>query len=403
MAKKELGGLDYILRICSLYIIVWTISPPLQYPTIFRICAICAGSVWVLLSWFSIAYEKTDLHGVYIAVCAFCVLTIFIEWVCGSSIEEAIINRLQTIILLLFVLQYMYYKDYDAVFIKQLTVITIICLSVWQIRTLIEYQTNPGVSRLLVRSSDEAQYYASKGVGGYGLVYPSVFINIALMHLIGRVKGFKKIFVLIPLLIGVLLVFSSGFLIAVIMTLVSLGAWAVRMFGNKNIKTIIISIICLTVVIFIVMELLLKYSDSIVNALDGTFYKVKIQEIINALKDDHQVTGKLEGRTSRYLESITGIFKYPVIGAKFLGLESELGGHSTLLDVLGLYGIFSIGFYFAIYFAIKNMYKMAEHKGFIIAVIILFILNGVLNTFVGSHGIIFVVIPGVILLGNKEK
>ena len=402
MVKKKLDGLDYILRMCSLYILIWTISPPLQHPMVFRVLVLGAGLMWLLLSWFKIAEVKTDIHTIYLAVCGFCAIAIIIEWAFGSNFVDAVISQLQIIILLLFVLQYVYYSKNDIQFIKLLTIIAIICLSIWQIRTLIEYQTNPGVSRLLVRSSEDAKYYASQGVGGYGLVYPSVFTNAALMYLLTRVKGFRKIFVLIPLVIGLLLVFSSGFLIAVIMTLVSLGCWAIRMFNNQNVKAISLSIVCLSIIVFIAMELLLKYSDSIVSALDGTFYKIKVQEIINALKTD-QTTGKLEGRTSRYIESITAIFKYPIIGAKILGFESDIGGHSTLLDLIGLFGVVAIGFYVAIYYILKAMYKMAEHKGYVIAIIILFVLNGVLNTLVGSHGIVFIVVPGAILLANTEK
>ena len=196
------------------------------------------------------------------------------------------------------------------------------------------------------------------------------------------------------------MVLSSGFLIAVILTLVSLGCWLIKMFNSKKIKTILLSIFILVMVVFVGVELLLKYSDSVLDALRGTFYEEKVEEIINALLTD-QTTGKLEGRTNRYMESITGIFRFPIIGAKILGLESELGGHSTLIDMLGAFGVIAVGFYYAIFAAIKSLYKAAEHKGFIIALIILFVLNGTLNTLVGSHGIIFIVIPGVIMLANR--
>lgn len=401
LAEKKLGALDYILRISSLYILIWAISPPLQHPMLFRIIVIGASLVWLMISLLSLADTDTNIHKTYLVVCVFCIMAIMIEWVCGNSLLDAIISQLQIIILLLFVLHYAYYSKYDVNFIKILTIIALICLSIWQVRTLIEYQANPGVSRLLVRSGEEAQFYASKGVGGYGLIYPSIFSNVCLMYLFRKVKGFNKILVLVPLVIGVLLVFSSGFLIAVIMTLVSLGCWFVRMFNNKNINSILISIFCLLIIVFVAMELLLQYSDSIIEALDGTFYKVKVKEIINALRTD-QVTGKLEGRTSRYLESILGIFKYPIVGAKLLGYGTEIGGHSTLLDMVGLLGVFSFGFYFALYSVIRSIYKTSKYKGFIITIILLFVLNGVLNTLVGSHGIIFIVVPGAILLSKTE-
>ncbi len=402
MLKKKLDGLDYILRLCSLYILIWTISPPLQHPMLFRILVLAAGLLWVLLSWLKISGGNTNVQVVYLSVCIFCILAIFIEWIAGSGIIDAVISQLQIIIFLLFILQFIYYKNYDTEYIKILTIVALLLLTIFQVRTLIEYQTNPGVSRLLVRSSEDAKSYAAKGVGGYGLVYPSIFSNTALMYLLGKVKGPKKIPVLISLIIGVLLVMSSGFLIAAIMTLVSIFAWIIKMFNTKNVMDVLLSILLLIVIVFTAMDLLLEYSDSVIEAMDGTFYKQKVKEIIHALKTD-QTTGKLEGRTSRYLESIKGIFRFPIIGAKVLGYESELGGHSTLLDMLGLLGIFSIGFYYVLYFALKSMYKLIKHKGFIITVVMLLLLNGTLNTIVGSHGIIFIVVPGVVLLSKTEN
>lgn len=393
---------DHILRLCSLYILIWTISPPLQHPIIYRGLGLIAGVLWVLISWMKIGKLKTDVHGVYISICLFCVFTIMIVWASGGGLVDATVTQLQLIILLLFVLQYAYYSQQDKDFIKVLTIVTFFCLSIWQIRTLIEYEINPGVSRLLVRSSDQAQYYAAQGVGGYGLIYPSIFTNAALMYLFSKWKGLKKILLLIPLTIGILLVLSSGFLIAVVMTLVSLGGWLIGLFSRKNITAILLSLIGLVAIAFLVINVLLKYSNEILQALDGTFYQRKVEEIITALQTS-EVTGKLEGRTSRYLESIIGMFKYPIIGAKILGLESELGGHSTLLDLLGLFGVFSIGFYFAIGHVLKSIYQKAVHKGYVAAIIVLFLLNGILNTLVGSHGIIFIVVPGVILLAKTEN
>ena len=401
MVKRKLDGLDYILRMCSLYILVWTISPPLQHPILFRVLVLGAGLVWLFFSWLKIAEVKTDIHGIYLAVCVFCVIAIMIEWACGINLVDAAISQLQIIILLLFVLQYIYYSKNDIHFIKLLTIVAIICLSIWQLRTLIEYQTNPGVSRLLVKSGEVARYYAAKGIGGYGLIYPSVFSNMALMFLLGQWKGKKRILLLVPLLIGIILVFSSGYLIAVIMTLASLFCWIARMFTQKKNTAIFISIIAILMIIVVCLELLLKYSDFVLKSLEGTFYHQKVKEIINALLTDES-TGKLEGRTNRYLMSIQGIFKYPFVGAKILGMEKELGGHSTLIDMLGMYGIVSFCFYYAIISALRFMYKSTRNKGYVIAFIILLLLNGCLNTLVGNHGVIFIVIPGVSLLSSGE-
>ena len=103
MEKKKLDGLDYILRISSLYILVWTISPPLQHPTIFRVAVFGTGLLWLLISWLKIVYVKTKIHELYLAVCSFCVIAIAIEWVSGTSLVDAAVGQLQIIILLLFV------------------------------------------------------------------------------------------------------------------------------------------------------------------------------------------------------------------------------------------------------------------------------------------------------------
>lgn len=395
--SKEKRVSNKILKLCSLYIVIWTVSPPLQHPFLFRVLVLSAGLLWLFLSWLKISSEKTDMHKLYLAVCSFCILAILFDWVIGNSFIDATIGLLQTIIMLLFILQYAYYAEKEPDFLKILTLAALFCLAIWQVRTLVEYQTNPGVSRLLVRSSEDAAMYAAMGVGGYGLVYSSVFSNAALMYLVGHSKSYKRFIYIALLVIGLLLVVSAGFLIALIMTLVSLGCWIIRMYNKRNTKTIILSGIFLVIFVFVAIELILNNSDSLIKALDGTFYQTKVKEIIKALQTD-QVSGKLEGRTSRYIESIMGIFDYPIIGAKLLGAGSELGSHSTLLDMLGMYGLASFGYYYAIYYAFKLNYKNTKSKGYVIAILIVFVLNGVLNTLVGNHGILFLVVPGALML-----
>ena len=402
MVESRRDVVDNILRACSVFIAVWTVSPPLQHPMIFRMLVVVASLIWIFMSMLKISKDNTGIFITYLTICGFIVLAIFIEYICGKGIVESIISQLQNVIFLLFLLQFVYYYKNDVAFLKILTVILFACLLVWQIRTLVEYEINPGVSRMLVRSSEDAIKYASMGVGGYGLIYPTIFTNMALMYLFGRVKGIKKVLIAIPLIIGIYLVFSAGFLIAVIMTLVSIICWISRLFFSTNVKTICLSFLLMLVLVFIAMELLLQYGDAIVSALDGTYYKVKVKEILEALRTD-EVTGKLEGRTSRYLESFLGVFRYPIIGAKLLGFESDIGGHSALLDILGWFGIFGILYHVSIYRAIKTMFSVSDNKGLIIAVVLLFILNGVLNTIVGSHGIMFIVIPGALLFGEEKK
>ena len=73
-SKKSRNALTILQSICVLYITVWTISPPLQINTIYRVVALGAVGLWFLLN----IPHGLKLERIHIVAIAFAMLVVIV-------------------------------------------------------------------------------------------------------------------------------------------------------------------------------------------------------------------------------------------------------------------------------------------------------------------------------------
>ena len=152
----------FIQKIAILYLIAWTVSPPMQVDTIYRIIALGCALLWAGI-WF-IRESPINLGKEQIGAVIFLIAVMGVIYFEKYSFS-ALIKQIALIMLVMcFMMTYFYDDKWDE--LAGLVPIVLILLTIWNYKTfsiLIEDHT---IARLLVRD-DETTYQYLKQAWGY--------------------------------------------------------------------------------------------------------------------------------------------------------------------------------------------------------------------------------------------
>jgi hypothetical protein len=219
--------------------------------------------------------------------------------------------------------------------------ITLCIYPVWIINSLLSYASNLYLARALAGSNMVDEYYWSlKGVGGYGMIYSLVFYSLVLLYLLltykKNLKGIRLLLVIFNYLISVVTVINAGYSIALLALI--LGTMTLLLIRNNNVFNII-KIICITLAIVLVVDLFLdQILQYLVNITQSTLYETKVADIIYSFQSDN-TSGTLNNRWIFYQGSLDNFKEHLLFGTSIHGYL-DYGGHSFLLDILSMFGLF---------------------------------------------------------------
>lgn len=342
MLKK---GLTYGLfqKIAVLYIIIWTISPPLQVDLIYRLIALACAIVWVVI-WVirenPITFGKEQIAAVFFLIAV--LLVVFFE----KYDFESIIKQIALIMLVIcFMMTYFYDDKWDE--LAGIVPIVLILLTVWNYKTFNILVEDHTIARLLVRDDETTYEYLRQGIGGYSLIYPQACISPLILAWIYKSLKHNKLFFVIGvawIYTYVRLIELAGYSIALFTS--AIGLLLLVFYRGKNIIVAFIITILAFAGIMAAIMYIAPFREWILETFDGTAVARKVNDLVYG--SETGVTGdSIQLRINAYSASIMDMIRYPLIGS--LWRESG-GGHSALLDITSKYGIlggyaFSMMFY----------------------------------------------------------
>ena len=315
--------------VAVLYLMAWSISPPLQIDLIFRLLALGLALVWFFIEFLN-RFEFTNIQ-IWCAI--FMVAVALMSYLLNGA--GAILAEISVYMMVLAYFISIYSADSWQNY-KIVVPLTLGLLIIFNYRTVTELANDPAIARLLVRDTPELYVYMRKGVGGYGLVYPQVVISPVIYA--WTLLSFKnnKFFFFLGAAWTVsffALILNAGYSIAVIVSAISL---AILIFYRRKsvFPAFIISFILIAAVV-----LMLVYVESFRNLIlqifDGTKVVRKIEDLVSTAEGE--TADSFANRIERYWWSIQTCFQYPIIGCKLFG--GRVGGHSEILDTFASYGV----------------------------------------------------------------
>ena len=321
-----------IQKILVLYVIVWTIAPPLQIDLVFRIAALGAVALWFILNIpYDVHFEK-----IHILSIVFVLLVILVTLIESKGNFGDVLKPISYYLLVIaFLMAYSYRDRWDE--LSDLIPIVLLLLIYFNYQTYVTVVDDPAIARLIVRNDPSIYSYMRSGVGGYGLLYAQVCVLPAIVvWMMGALRKSRIKFAigLVWLVTFTLYLLNSGYTIALVVCVVGL----VILFLYR--RSSIVMAIVVTSIIIVAMVWLIGYNDGFRNALleffDGTTVAKKINDIYLSITTTEAADSILV-RMNAYINSITTILNFPVIGGLWW---SSGGGHSAILDTIAKYGVF---------------------------------------------------------------
>lgn len=327
------------------YMSTWTIAPPLAYSMLARILAMVAALVWVVL-------EALRPDGILrrptIPVLMAFVFILYTGTIDGLvEGKRGLLRNIQQFIMLLFLVIQQSRRDRLDTLIPVFWWI-LIQLPVWLFITFktVAFQ-DFHAARVGVRVSEEALNLSEAGVGGYPLVYGTVlalplllsmglsrqrFDRCDLPGLLPRSNGWARGVIWLNFGLGVSLVMTAGYSIAVISLALSLLAavW-LRSYRTKRVLWV-----------FILAGLALVFGEAIVVSLlhavqpytEGTQFFRKVDDLLVSIEIG-STTGSAEDRRERYARSLEIFIENPFLGDL---VYANVGKHSAILDRFAQWG-----------------------------------------------------------------
>lgn len=352
LAMENTKWISPIQKFCLLYLIIWTVSPPLSIDTVYRILALFCVVIWVISEINKGLFLKQN--GEIIAI-LFLLLTIV-----ASIITYGFDGVLKSVSWYFLVIGFLVFQNSKGHFdeIEGFALICFILLTIWNINTYKALLLNDRIARIIVRNDVETYSYLRSGIGGYGHIICQVLMSPVLFAWI--VSAWKK-HKIIHFCVGticygsfLLMLFKSSYAIPIMATILGLSIMLIGK-GQRKIWYLLGSIIVIALFIYFI-----GYSEDLQELLIRLFPSNTVQNKINELVysiNSGGLQGDFAARWERYFTPIKSFFvEYPLIGGWIAGAGS--GGHSTILDAFGKFGIFGGLVVWKIMFSVPNYYEI---------------------------------------------
>lgn len=349
--------------------------------------------------------SRKEVFGYLLLICSlgivFCVREYYKEGIIG-------VYSISLVFFPIFLAFFLFNKEkYEM--LKKLAVAVLLMLVITGITTFAGLIVYPELARDLAAFSNDNIIGISTryNIGGYDIVY-CVVLAIPLYCLVIEKKvttGIKKFLEIFIFIISLIFIVKTQYTTAMLLGIASFGMIIlIRKFDLKKLGILaLLGLIILSV-----------YKGEISNGLIKASYSIESQSISQRLEelakalDGGKVTGEdMTERGNAYGKSIEAFLEHPVLGTWISSDNIELGGHSTVLDLMA--GVGLPGFLLILYtfFYIEKLMLSRVEKEitrkyvgiFLVVYIILAVVNPIISgTF---FSVLFIGLPGIVLMENK--
>ena len=355
IAVRDRSVLPLLQQMMMLYLVVWSIAPPLAIDNIYRTIALMCAIGWLLLD----VARGLKLERIHLYALGFLLMVVLINIIQNKGNLSNIMKSMGYYMLVMaFIMNCAYQNRWDE--LHMVIPVFLILLIVFNIITIRELLLDPTLARKIVRADEGIYPYMRRGVGGYALIYSQVFLFPVLLAWLKNSFKYHRLFFLIGAAWAVsyiLLILNAGYTIAVVTSIVSL---IILLFYKKKsvVPAVVISLL-LIVLLVVLIAYVDPFRETLLSLFDGTKVAQKIQDIYDSLHGK-EVADSIQIRIDRYWLSIQKIFTYPFIGCLWF---SAGGGHSALLDTFAQYGFWGGYIFVKMFYCVPvNLKNNSDNK-----------------------------------------
>jgi hypothetical protein len=324
----------FIQKILVLYLLVWSISPPLEIDWIYRILALGATGLWFAFA----SHRHLKLLKIHRQAIGFAVAVALIVLI--DTLQPVKIFRPIAIYVLViaFIMNHFYQGRWQE--LSGFVPIILLFLLFYNYQTVTALGLDHTIARRIVRNDTAMYFYLRQGVGGYSLIYPQVCLFPALLVWVFTSWSHNRLYFALGcawLLSYLMFCLRAGYTTAIFVSVLGL---LIFFFYKKQSLTaaVVVSLAFFFTALFAVFYLD-GLREFLLRVFEGTAVTRKLSDLAQLESMELDSTpgiSSLETRIIRYMGSITTMLHFPIIGGLWFG---GAGGHSALLDTLAVYGL----------------------------------------------------------------
>lgn len=367
------------------YVLLFVFIPPMQVGTLYRLVAIACSVIFFITGnglgqvWMNEQSKK------YLFVCLGCsALMIFTSsFVYGVSV--AITRNIQFIITCIVGYIGLYYFENDPEFLDKWMIVALFAILFFSITTIQGLIENPYASRIANSEWLEDRFEGNENVGLYGYVYMCILLFPMLLYKVtSRVKVniVFDILCILDLVVIFIMGINAGYMIGIFCLL--LGSMIVLMLRKITATRILVVVMISILFIMFYRDIVTSVFEFAKNLFrDNPIYQDKIRDFSELFLDGTTTGHSVDSRFSNYYDSIKDILQYPIVGSFLFGVSNG-GGHSSVFDTLGKYGLLTSFLYFWIMWKFPlDIYKTKNNEYHVVkfATMTLFIIFGIFDPY----------------------
>lgn len=229
-----------------------------------------------------------------------------------------------------------------------LRIVLLLSILITILTTCIGLSIHPSASRILasIESSDSPllRTYNYANIGGYDFVYTVVLLYpfLILAHKKKKIGRFVTILGMVAVFaLSILSEYTTAFLFVLLTTLL--------LFFNQEkltVKRIILLGFLGLILVFLLGSLFSRIFAWLADVINSESMAMRLRDLS---KGWGGLSGSDDPRLPLYLQSLESFSRSPLFGRMLSGQGYFVGGHSFLLDSLGLYGLLGATFLFFMY------------------------------------------------------
>lgn len=227
-----------------------------------------------------------------------------------------------------------------------------ICLAVGAVMTYLGEFEIEGGSRALTGSTDDAQFAFLAGIGSYGFIYGTGLLIIPILYGMTFMSAPLKIILSTFIVALFVAVYRASYSILMGAMALACALYVANKVGLRQRYVNLMGVFLVTIlVIATAFPQILSFMTDPVNRLSSittnSDYSVRLVSVSDAMSGAAGTYA--EQRASLYWDSWRVFLKYPVFGGgsgdNRRPAQDWVGGHSTIFDTLGFYGLFGLTIY----------------------------------------------------------
>lgn len=401
--NKNTNQASRLFTIAGIYYLANSLLPVIQY-----VSSVYVNIFMVSIIIFLILNDKNSIRNIKFLRPFFLILLLLLinELLNADSIKSITIAVYITTTFILpgIICFYLISNNYRKT-IKLFLIVSAVFILITTLTSIFGLLVDPQASRTLAMgglSNEQLMAYYKQNIGGFSFVY-MIPIILPMIFVCYKKKQFNLLLLAIMIIPMIYFVFLAQYTIGIIFLFLSL--LSIHFARNYSLNKFVFITVAAVLILLLIKPVIGDFFYFLGSKDVGVEFSIRLNAMGDMLTGHEIASEAYINRENSYMTSLNTFFSSLMLGSHIYW-SGNIGGHSFILDILALYGVFGIIalflFYKQLYLFFLKPFKKQSYYGHIFWAFYCSIFIAFLNT-TASIFAIFLFVPLVAYILQNKK